>query len=211
MHQTIILASASPRRQELVTLLGWPVVVQVADVDEDEVTVPDPVLNVQQRAVLKGTAVAATTSPPHVVLAADTTVAVDGDMLNKPASAAEAHAMLARLRGRWHEVHTGMALFYAGQSVVAVDTTAVRLRDYTTAEIAAYIATGDPLDKAGAYAIQHPIFNPMAELKGCYVGVMGLSICCLQAMFAQLNLHPHLDTAALAHAHQQHPCSYQLF
>lgn len=203
---SLILGSMSPRRRALLALLGLPFVVQVADVDEDIITDPDPIRNVQQRAELKGRALAAVSPPNALIIAADTTVALEGEMLNKPADSAEARQMLGRLRGRWHEVHTGMVLVQGEQCVAVVDTTAVRMRDYSTAEIEAYIATGDPFDKAGAYAIQHPLFAPVAELQGCYLGVMGLSICQLRPLLAEFGLVASADLGTLTAAHEGFCC-----
>ncbi|MBK8431790.1 MAG: septum formation protein Maf [Chloroflexi bacterium] len=203
---SLILGSMSPRRRALLALLGLPFVVQVADVDEDIITDPDPIRNVQQRAELKGRALAAVSPPDALIIAADTTVAIEGEMLNKPADAAEARQMLGRLRGRWHEVHTGMVLVQGERCVAVVDTTAVRMRDYSTAEIEAYIATGDPFDKAGAYAIQHPLFAPVAELQGCYLGVMGLSICQLRPLLAEFGLVASTDLGTLTAAHEGFGC-----
>ena len=203
---SLILGSMSPRRRALLWLLGLPFVVQVADVDEDIITDPDPIRNVQQRAELKGRALAAVAPPDSLIIAADTTVAIEGEMLNKPADAAEARQMLGRLRGRWHEVHTGMVLVQGERCVAVVDTTAVRMRDYSTAEIEAYIATGDPFDKAGAYAIQHPLFAPVAELQGCYLGVMGLSICQLRPLLAEFGLVASTDLGTLTAAHEGFGC-----
>jgi MAF protein len=115
------------------------------------------------------------------MLAADTVVVLDGAILGKPADAAEAMAMLRRLRGRWHRVTTGVAVIAphaAGQLIehTAAATTRVLMRDYTDQEIAAYVASGDPLDKAGAYAIQNAQFRPVARIDGSYPNVVGLPV-----------------------------------
>ena len=210
INHSIILASASPRRQALLGLLGVPFTVQVADVDEDIITTPNPVQNVLERALLKGRGLQTAVGrdqPTAVIIAADTTVALEGEMLNKPADADEATAMLTRLAGRWHEVHTGMAVLQGEACYSVVDTTAVLMRPYTAAEIATYVATGDPLDKAGAYAIQHPVFAPVAALAGCYLGVVGLSVCRLRPLLAQAGVATVWDEAAITAAHRPFACT----
>jgi MAF protein len=174
-----ILASASPRRQQLVQLFNQPFVVRVADVDEEQITDPDPAVNARETARLKARAVAAETKEPAIIVAADTTVALGREMFNKPAGAAEAVQMLRRLRGRTHQVHTGLVVLdtRSGKSVADVATIDVPMRAYSDAEIEAYVATGDPLDKAGAYAIQHTGFRPVKALSGCFAGVMGFPLC----------------------------------
>jgi septum formation protein len=195
----------------LIQLLGYPVTVTSANVNEDSVTHPDPAVNVVQTADLKAMTIAAQTPPQTertIILTADTTVALDGQMLNKPADAAEAIDMLNDLRDRTHEVHTGVVLLDAasGEKVTGVHTAVVTMRPYTDAEIAAYVATGDPLDKAGAYAIQHPIFRPVARLDGCYLGVMGLSLCHLLHLLRPWEVAMLADLTAVHQAHQHYPC-----
>jgi len=192
----LILASQSPRRRKLIELLGRPVHVVPAGVDEETIDDPDPRTNVLRTADLKANAVAAR-FPEDVVIAADTTVAVDGHMLGKPAGTSEAVAMLRRLRGRAHQVHTGLVLLQASSSrrVASVSSTDVVMRPYTNEEINRYIASGDPMDKAGAYAIQHPDFAPVAQVHGCYSGVVGLSLCQLCVALRRLGIDTDLDVA----------------
>lgn len=209
----LILASQSPRRRALLGALGYPFEAISADVDESQVTVPSPALNVVGTARLKAAAMAERLrdKPGYenvVIVAADTTVALDERMLGKPSDAAEARQMLAALRNRTHEVHTGAVLLElaTGREVSGVNTAVVFMRDYTDAEIDAYVAGGDPLDKAGAYAIQHPGFRPVAHLDGCFTGVMGLSLCHLAQLMAQLGLPDRADLTAVRQAHQDYPC-----
>jgi septum formation protein len=178
----LILASQSPRRRALIALLGQQVRVVTAGVDEESVDVPDPRENVIRTALLKARAVAAS-HPNAVVIAADTTVAVDGNMLGKPVNAVEARHMLTRLRGRAHQVHTGLVLLQraADRQTRSVSSTDVIMRDYSDEEIARYIESGDPFDKAGAYAIQHSGFSPVSRIRGCYSNVVGLALCQLQS------------------------------
>lgn len=175
----IILASASPRRRQLIGLLGLDIQIRPADVDELTVSHPDPAQDAIATALLKVRAVAAEVAGPALILGVDTNVALDGDILNKPIDAAEARAMLRRLRGRVHQVNTGYALLRLPDGALhyAANVTDVTMRPYSDGEIDAYIATGDPFDKAGAYAIQHPNFRPVAAYAGCYAGIMGLPLC----------------------------------
>ena len=211
-----ILGSQSPRRSELLLLLGFPFQVMVADVDEDMVAMPDPSRNVVQTARLKLNKIAEQVDtavlPPHtLILAADTTVALGGEMLNKPANSQEAWQMLHRLRNREHEVHTGFVLLEpeSGREWQGVSTAVVTMRPYSDSEIEAYVATGVPLDKSGAYAIQHPQFRPVAHLQGCYCNVMGLPICDLIIALAEFlapEVITHIDLAAVQKAHLHYPC-----
>ena len=116
--------------------------------------------------------------------------------------------MLRALRNRPHEVHTGVVLtaLPTGREVSGVNTAVVTMRNYSDAEIAAYIASGDPMDKAGAYAIQHPGFRPVARLEGCFTGVMGLSVCHLVQLFSELELMVKAEKTAVAAAHHHYPC-----
>ena len=212
MH--LILASQSPRRQELIQLTGYSVEVQVADVDERSVTHPDPAMNVVETAVLKAITIAQRHTVPQqtLIVAADTIVALNRQMLGKPIDAREAVEMLAALRNRQHEVHTGMVVLdlRSGKMLKRVNTAVVTMRHYSDAEIDAYVASGDPLDKAGAYGIQHPTFQPVAVLSGCYTAVMGLSICELVRTLDDLGLPRRADLTAIRTAHylasQDYPC-----
>jgi len=124
--------------------------------------------------------------------------------MGKPAGPDEAGDMLRALRGRTHEVHTAVCVLEpaAGRELVSVHSAAVTMRAYSDAEIDAYIATGDPFDKAGAYAIQHPVFQPVARLAGCFLGVVGLSLCDLIPLLRQLDVPDRFDPAALVDTHQ---------
>lgn len=175
--RTLILASNSPRRSELLRLLGLPFEVYPADIAEVRELGEPPVEYVLRLARHK--AAASAEEQPGLVIAADTTV-VDGDeLLEKPADPGDARQMLQQLRGRVHQVFTGIAILDADtrNSYDAVCCTQVPMRDYSDTEIDAYIATGDPLDKAGAYAIQHAGFHPVEGVRGCFASVMGLPLC----------------------------------
>ncbi|PKN83092.1 MAG: septum formation protein Maf, partial [Chloroflexi bacterium HGW-Chloroflexi-9] len=178
--RTIVLASGSPRRRELLAALGVPFEVDVSDVDESTEE-PDPVRVATLLAERKVRAVAAR-RPGDLVIGSDTVVAVDGRMLGKPADAAEARAMLTTLRGRTHQVVTGVALARDGNASVAHAATDVTMRPYIDAEIEAFIATGSPFDKAGGYAIQDPAFAPVARFEGCECAVIGLPLWTLRGL-----------------------------
>lgn len=206
MH--LILASGSPRRQELIQLLGMPWEVWVAEVDEESITHPDPAVNVVETAFLKAQAVAETAPSEAIIVAADTTVVLDGEMLNKPDGPVGAQQMLCRLRGRVHQVYTGIVVIHSAKSQTLRDVAVidVPMRHYTDEEIDRYIATGDPLDKAGAYAIQHPEFRPVIDLAGCYAGVVGLPLCHLARALKHLGQELPVDIAAVCQAFHHYNC-----
>lgn len=178
IDERIILASASPRRRQLLSLLGVSFRVVTSDADESVQPGESPIVLAQRLSAAKAEAVAKAHSGA-VVIAADTMVVLDGEILGKPADECMAFEMLSRLRAREHLVYSGLALLDAmrGRRLIQVARTPVQMRDYTDAEIRSYVASGDPLDKAGAYAIQYQAFNPVALINGCYANVMGLPIC----------------------------------
>jgi septum formation protein len=184
---TLILASQSPRRQALLAALGLTFTVDAADVDETPQPGEAPDALVCRLCRTKAQAVA-DRQPHAVVLAADTLVALDGRLLGKPADPAEATDMLRALRDRTHQVYTAVCVAHAGAQHARLATSHVTMRPYTDQEIAAYVASGDPLDKAGAYAIQHPIFAPVAGWTGCYTSIMGLPLWLVTEMLAQVGI-----------------------
>ncbi|MGB1251909.1 MAG: Maf family protein [Candidatus Promineifilaceae bacterium] len=180
----LILASGSPRRRDLLGLLGVQFDVIVSDVDESLVTVADPAVNALETARLKAEAVAElfrpkSPTPPTVILGSDTNVALGNLILGKPRDAQDARETLQLLRGKVHQVHTGVVLIDVNSAETRqfVSTSDVYMRAYSDESISEYIETGDPMDKAGAYAIQHPVFRPVERYEGCYAGIMGLPIC----------------------------------
>lgn len=179
----MILASASPRRRELLAALGVAFDARPSDVDETPLPGETP-LDTQHRITLLKARAA--NSDHDIVIAADTTVLLDGEMLNKPADADEARRMLRRLRGRVHEVQSCVVVKQGAQEKMEIASSLVLMRDYTDEEIEAYVATGDPFDKAGAYAVQHPGFHPVAEICGCPLNVIGLPLCVLRRQLPQL-------------------------
>ena len=176
----LILASSSPRRSEVLRNAGFAFDVVPSDADETYNVNESPPANAERIARLKAETVARNLAPADdaIVLAADTLVIVDHEVLGKPASPDDAHAMLEKLSGKVHEVITGVALANsAGTRSVAVhELTRVWFRPLSTDEIAAYIATGEPFDKAGAYAIQGRASRFVTRIEGCYFNVMGLPV-----------------------------------
>ncbi|MCI0572830.1 MAG: Maf family protein [Myxococcaceae bacterium] len=183
MGPTLLLASASPRRRELLGQLGLPFSVEAADVDERPLPGEPPRAYVTRIALAKAGALAAR-HPGVLVLAADTTVVRDGEPLGKPTDDAEALRMLASLVGRTHEVLTAVALdgaFLAHH----VEETRVHMRAATPGELAWYVATGEPRDKAGAYAIQGRGGFLVDRIEGSYSNVVGLPLAQTVQLLAQ--------------------------
>jgi septum formation protein len=173
----LVLASSSPRRAELLEAAGLPFVVQAASVDESRLGDEPPELYVRRLALAKAAAVAAGAEAGALVLGADTVVVVDAACLGKPADAAEAAAMLKRLAGRSHAVLTGVALVRDGGPVAQeVAATRVTFAPMSDAEIAWYVATPEPYDKAGGYAVQGLASRFVTGIDGSYANVVGLPV-----------------------------------
>jgi len=206
----LILASASPRRRELLALLGLDFTVWPTAVGEEPLTHERPAALALRLALAKARSAfceaCAAMPDRQLVIASDTVVALGDEPLGKPRDAAEAAIMLRRLRGRVHQVHTAVALLGPTGCVSEVALTSVRMRRYSERELAAYVASGDPLDKAGAYAIQHPVFRPVREYWGCYANVMGLPLCHLTRCLRGFGIAPPVDVAAACQAHTGRPC-----
>lgn len=185
MQPRLVLASNSPRRRQLLALGEWTFVVLPANIDESQLPGEAPQAYVLRLAEGKARVAAEYARAGELVVAADTIV-VDSPnqgaqplVLGKPADPAEAFAILRGLRGHCHSVFTALAVFSPADGRLLTDlcATQVPMREYTDQEIQAYVDSGDPLDKAGAYAIQHPGFHPVDGLQGCYASVMGLPLC----------------------------------
>jgi septum formation protein len=183
----VILASSSPRRRELLSLVGIAHEVLPADIDESYVPGESPARHAERLAREKAATVA-TMAPDAVTIGADTIVVVDGDVLGKPRDAAHAADMLRRLSGRSHRVVTAVAAVWRGASLSAVEEVDVTFRRLTDREIAAYIATGEPMDKAGAYGIQGYGATVVERVDGDYFAVMGLALNRLVRLLEQLGL-----------------------
>lgn len=176
-QQGLVLASASPRRAAILTMLGFDFEVLSIPVAEEALGHPDPVQHVERLARLKAEA-AAGRLDDGLFLGADTIVVVDGDILNKPLSRSDALAMHQRLAGRWHTVYTGVAVLdrASGRQAVGSESTAVRFHEWDEGFRSRYVATGEGDDKAGAYAIQGLGALLVREIQGCYFNVMGLPV-----------------------------------
>lgn len=198
----LVLASRSPRRRALLQLLGLPFEVTAADVNEDQLAGEAPAEYARRLSQHKAEAVARQ-HPASLVLAADTIVVQGNTVLGKPGNAAEAAATLRSLRGRLHEVYTAVTLKPPGDvpAVTELARSPVMMRHYTDAEIAAYIKSGDPFDKAGAYGIQNRDFHPVEAFDHCFANVMGLPLCHITRALRQMGLEPPADVpAACQHA-----------
>ncbi len=173
----VILASASPRRRDLLRQVGLRFAMEPAHKAEAEAPHgTSPPEHARQSAEAKATAVSRV-RPEALVLGADTVVALDGLVLGKPRNAAEARSMLEALSGRTHQVHTGVSVAHAGRALVTgVETTRVTFRELSAEQIDAYVATGEPMDKAGAYGIQGRGALLVEKLDGCYFNVVGLPL-----------------------------------
>jgi septum formation protein len=202
----LVLASNSPRRRELLALGGWTFSVRPADIDESQMPGEAPGTYVLRLARCKAQVCAKSAQPGEIIVAADTTVAIDGRLLGKPRDAAEAEEMLLLLRGRRHQVHTGIGVKKGDTLLTDLCTTDVPMRRYSDAEIAAYVASGDPLDKAGAYAIQHAGFHPVENFTGCFASVMGLPLCHLLRLLRQVDVFPAADLPAACQGFLEYQC-----
>jgi septum formation protein len=180
----IILASRSPRRSELLTAAGISFEVLAADIDETPRDHEDPAAYVERLAVEKARAVFAL-RPDARVLGADTTVTIDGEILGKPVDEEDALRMLHLLNGRPHDVHTGVALVSAAGVRSAIDTTRVWFSVMTDADISWYVATGEPVDRAGAYAIQGFASRFIPRIEGSYSNVVGLPVALVSSILSE--------------------------
>jgi septum formation protein len=196
----LVLASASPRRRELLAQAGFTFAVHPAHIPEDPIDGENPIAYVTRLAREKAEAVyhelasgdSSIKSPAGeggelVVLGADTTVTLDNQILAKPSDPADAARMLRQLSGRTHYVITGVAVVTGSSTEVAAEVTAVRFLTLSDEEIESYIATGEPMDKAGAYAIQGRAARWIPCVQGCYFNVVGLPLALVSTMLASIN------------------------
>lgn len=184
----IVLASASPRRQELLRQVGLAFRVIPSNVSEEVADPLTPGELVEHLALIKAADVAAR-EPGALVIGADTIVVVDGAVLGKPKDRADAIAMLERLSGREHQVMTGVALLYGNRRLVSHEETSVRFVPLTRAQIERYVDTGEPMDKAGAYGIQGRASAMISGIEGDYFNVVGLPLCRTVRMLSQLGVN----------------------
>lgn len=181
----IILASASPRREQLLRQAGCEFQVWPSRAEEDNAAALPPDDLVRLHARLKAQAVANEVQPGDIVIGADTIVVLAGKVYGKPEKAAAAEAMLAELSGRTHSVWSGVAVVSQGQCLVDAVETRVTLAKLTAEQIRRYVATGEPLDKAGAYAVQGRGALFVERLEGCYFNVVGLPLRALSRLLSQ--------------------------
>jgi septum formation protein len=202
----LILASNSPRRKQLLSLGGWDFNTLSPNVDETVLPDEAPVDYVLRVTLVKARSaenmLEKKSIPDDIILAADTAVVVPGSdgwgynrILGKPSSTDEALEMLQCLRGRTHQVYTGLVAVRLRDHMTLskVVSTAVEMRSYSDQEMQAYVASGDPMDKAGAYAIQSQSFHPVQNLQGCYANVMGLPLCHVAHLLSGLECPPSAD------------------
>jgi septum formation protein len=170
----LVLASQSPRRAEILRQAAIPFTIRVASVDESPLPQEKADAYVRRLAEAKASAVAA--GPDEIVLGADTTVLIDDEMLGKPVDEDDARRMLTVLSGRRHVVLTGICLRSGDERIVEHASTAVWFAPMTTAEIDEYVASGEPMDKAGGYAVQGAASKFISRIEGCYFNVVGLPV-----------------------------------
>jgi MAF protein len=204
----LLLASNSPRRKQLLALGNWQFNIIVSDVDESQLAGEAPREYVLRLAQAKALAVAAKASLQNIIIGSDTAVVDGGSILGKPTDGADAERMLKQLRGHTHQVFTGVAVYQVrdGKMRTELCVTDVPMRDYSDAEITRYVNTGDPMDKAGAYAIQHPGFQPVASMSGCYASVMGLPMCHVTRALRDFDLFPSADVPAACQTLLRYEC-----
>lgn len=218
----LILASSSPRRRELLSLLGLPFEVRAAGIDETPRAGELPDDYVRRMAREKAEVIAnnlrtnnsipsgdsAGNSEGLLVIGADTEVVIDGAILGKPRDAGAAAAMLKRLRGRTHQVISAVTVVEAhtGRRQEETCRSEAPMRNYTDAEIEAYAASGDPLDKAGGYAIQHEGFHPVEDFQHCFASVMGLPLCHLVRALRRFGVTPAGDVPAACQRVNRYLC-----
>jgi MAF protein len=204
----LVLASGSPRRRQLLSLMGLPFVVKAIGVDESQLYGEPPtelVLRVSQTKALS----VSEARPDELIVAADTVVVSDGEVLGKPKDPDEASQMLHRLRGRPHLVYSGVTVWHPAsrKMVCQLGESSVWMRDYTDDEINSYVESGDPMDKAGAYAIQHPGFDPVSRVEGCWLNVIGLPLCHLGRALARFGVLVPTNVPGTCRAFNQRDCA----
>lgn len=207
MMPEIILASGSPRRRELLEQIGLPFRVCPSSFDESALHGGEPAELAEALALEKARAVAGKMRS-GIVIGADTIVVCAGTVLGKPRDDADAARMLRLLSGGWHEVITGIAVIDAasGRERSARELTRVKVRPLTAAEISAYVASGEPADKAGAYAIQGIASLFIERIEGCYANVVGLPIFRLAALLREFGVDPLLESPSTAAAGGMEQC-----
>ena len=188
MIKDVILASKSPRRYELLSMLGYNVKTIVSDVDEDAITAETPVLLASKLAHAKACAVADEVGKTVLpIIAADTLVEINGEILGKPKNESDARRKLALLSGNVHYVHTGISVILNGKEINLTDSAKVFFRAIDADEIDAYIESKEPFDKAGAYGIQGKAGAFVERIEGDFFSIMGLPVCAVTKALKELN------------------------
>lgn len=207
MISSLVLASNSPRRRHLLALTGLTFSLRPVDIDETPAPGEHPGDYVLRLAREKA-ALAAEGGPAGLYLGFDTTVADGMEIMGKPVDAEDARRMLRQLRGKTHTVYTAVALHDrdGGRLHEELCISSVPMRAYSDAEMEAYIQSGDPLDKAGAYAIQHPAFHPVENFRGCFASVMGLPLCHIERGLRRLAGPSPADVPAACQAELDYNC-----
>lgn len=205
----ILLASNSPRRRQLLSITGWSFNTIPVEIDETPRQGESAECYVLRLAETKASAAVTHASRRTIILAADTTVALDDSLLGKPVDSVDATAMLERLRGRMHQVYTALAIYNCEQDQLLTDVcvSGVQMRRYTDSEIRAYVDSGDPLDKAGAYAIQHSKFHPVERINDCFACVTGLPLCNLLRIMREFGFVPQLDVPRACQEKMSYKCT----
>ncbi len=205
-EKKLVLASTSPRRNELLRLLGIPFEKRPSNADETHHEDVNAVDYVRQMAREKGLVVLQTDG--EWILSADTIVALDGQVVGKPANEEEAYEILRAMRARGHEVYTALCLRAENGSepLESLCATDVFMRDYSEEELAAYIASEDYKDKAGGYAIQHRGFHPCTGVRGCYANVMGLPLCHLAMLLESAGIKLEADVPQACQRYNEITC-----
>lgn len=208
MDQYWILASNSPRRRALLGLFQQPFQVVPADIDETEYPGEAPGDYVCRLAKTKAEVIGQRFPSAGLIIAADTTVADGDEILGKPVDPADAIRMLKQLRGRNHQVYTAIALMVPEKGILAQDLclSQVPMRNYSDEEIAMYVQSDDPLDKAGAYAIQHRGFHPVEDFQGCFASVMGFPACHLARSLEKIGLMPAIKIDSACQQYLDYDC-----
>lgn len=186
----LILASASPRRQELIQTFGLPVSIRPSDVDESTPEEWSPAHIVEQLALRKAMAIKETCGVGDIIVGSDTIVVLDEQILGKPGNRAHAIAMVTALQGREHEVFSGIACIEvaSGKQLIGHRRTKVRMKPLSPAQVERYVDTGEPMDKAGSYAIQGVGAMFIEGIEGCYFNVVGLPVAALADMLKELGV-----------------------
>ena len=193
---TLVLASTSPRRYQILSLLGLPFLM-VPPASREVLSGARPPAQEALHQARQKAASLVSRFPDAVILGSDTLINLDGRLIGKPSSLDDARAILQRLRGRTHDVVTAVSILHQSKNVDAVETARVTIRDFTDTELDAYLATGDPLDKAGAYAIQGAGRDLVASLDGDYLAVVGLPLMAVAQGLAKLGCPVTVDVDRL--------------